>query len=157
MRLVLLGNGTHWKVYALCGKEKETCEVLQLLETLEEKRATKMLSDLQQFVPNSTRADWVQMDFSWKLRGTDKILEFRWPTRRGGTPRVYWFYDENRVVVCSHGVDKKGDTDQQDIDQAEAARAAYLKAKAIDAIEIVSLEQFELEQTKNETPPHEER
>ena len=142
MRLVLLGEGTHWKVYAACAKDDQVCEVLHLLETLDDKRSSKVLSDLRVFVPSSTSADWVRMEFSWKLRGTENVLEFRWPTRRGGTPRVYWFYDENRVVVCSHGTNKKGETDPADIDQAEATRKAYLKAKAASKLAVVSFEKF---------------
>src|SRR5687767_1694354 len=118
MHLVLVGKGS-WSVYAICTDET-TCPLLDFIDELDEKRGRKVLADLSGWVPFSTPQDWVSADFSWKLRGTDFILEYRWPTRKGGTPRVFWFYDESRVIVCSHGVNKKGSTDQQDIKVAEA-------------------------------------
>jgi hypothetical protein len=142
MKLVLVGQGV-WTVYAICTDET-TCPLLDFVAELDEKRAAKVLSDLKQFVPNSQPADWVRIDFSWKLRGTDAILEFRWPARKGGTPRVLWFYDEGRVVVCSHGLDKKGtELDPAEIQAAEAAKARYLKAKALRQLEVVRHEDFD--------------
>lgn len=140
MKLVLMGQG-QWTVYAICSDEA-TCPLLDFVAELDDKRAAKVLSDLKQFVPNSQPADWVRMDFSWQLRGTD-ILEFRWPKKGGGTPRVLWFYDEGRVVVCAHGLNKKGTAlDPAEIKAAEAAKAHYLKAKAARQLDIVRLEHF---------------
>src|SRR5438045_5738062 len=107
MRLVLIGKGQRWTVYAACTDET-TCPLLELVAGLDRKRAAKVISDLKEFVPNSTSADWARIQFSWQLRGSDGILEFRWSTGRGGTPRVFWFYDEGNVIVCSHGLNKKG-------------------------------------------------
>jgi hypothetical protein len=140
MKIVELGTG-HWTVYAVCSDET-TCALLDFVAELDEKRSRKVLADLQQFVPNSEPRDWVRMDFSWKLRGTESILEFRWPQKGGGTPRVYWFYDEGRLIVCSHGVNKKGDTDPEDIRLAERAREDYLRAKAANQLKVVSYQSF---------------
>jgi len=127
MQVIELGVG-NWTVYAVCSNET-TCALLDFISTLDAKRRSKVLADLQQYVPNSQPADWVRADFSWKLRGTDSILEFRWSARGGGTPRVYWFYDDGRVIVCSHGDNKKGATNEEDIRAAERTRADYLAAK----------------------------
>jgi hypothetical protein len=140
MKIVELGAG-YWTVYAACSDET-TCAGLDFVYELDAKRSRKVLADLQQFVPNSDSRDWVRMDFSWKLRGTESILEFRWPQKGGGTPRVYWFYDENRVIVCSHGVNKKGDTDPDDIRLAERARDDYLRAKSAGQLTVVSYQEF---------------
>jgi hypothetical protein len=140
MQIIGLGAG-NWTVYAVC-TDDTTCAVLEFINDLEPKRSRKVLADLQQFVPNSNPSDWVRMDFSWKLRTSDSILEFRWPQKGGGTPRVYWFYDDSRVIVCSHGVDKKGDTDPEDIRIAERTRGDYLKAKATGNLKIVSYSDF---------------
>jgi len=141
MRLLLLGQG-QWAVYAICSDDG-ACAVLDLIEGLDQKRGRKVLSDLSQWVPNSSSQDWVRTDFSWKLRGTDSILEFRWPTKGGGTPRVYWFYDANNVIVCSHGVNKKGATDPDDVRRAEAAEEVYRRDKTARALIITRLDDFD--------------
>ncbi|HEU4652878.1 MAG TPA: type II toxin-antitoxin system RelE/ParE family toxin [Steroidobacteraceae bacterium] len=140
MKLLLLGKG-QWTVYAVCSGE-ETCPILDFITELDPKRGSKVLSDLQQFVPFSEPQDWVRIDMSWKLRGTEDILEFRWPTKKGGTPRVYWFYDEGRVVVCACGDNKKGDTKQEDIDAATSVRLNYFAAKQKNDLTVVTFEHF---------------
>ena len=72
MQLVLLGQG-RWTVYAICSDET-TCPLLDLIASLDSKRAARMLADLREFVPTSQPRDWVRMDFSWKLRGTEIVL-----------------------------------------------------------------------------------
>lgn len=140
MKLIQLGQGG-WTVYAVC-RDDGSCPLLDFVETLDARRARKVLSDLCEFVPNSNPNDWVRSEFSWKLRGTDSVLEFRWSTKKGGTPRVYWFYDEGRVVVCARGDNKKGATDQQDISAAESDRDSYLEAKKVSGLTIVTLNDF---------------
>ena len=135
MQLVELGKG-RWTIYAICSGE-HTCPLLDFVAELDEKRGMKVLARLRDYFPNSEPKDWVARDLSWKLRGTEEILEYRWPTKGGGTPRVYWFYDEQHVIVCTHGVNKKGDTDEVDIRAADQKRAEYLNAKARGLIEVV--------------------
>jgi hypothetical protein len=140
MQIIELGAG-YWTVYAVC-TDDTTCGVLEFVSTLDTKRRNKVLADLQKFVPDSTPQDWVRMDFSWQLRNSNSILEFRWPQKGGGTPRVYWFYDDKRVIVCSHGVNKKGDTDPEDIRIAERTRDEYLKAKKSRNLTVVEYRNF---------------
>jgi hypothetical protein len=142
MLLIRLGRGTQWTVYAAT-EANGSCPVLDLIAELDEKRANKVLSDLQQFVPNSTRRDWIAMDFSWQLEGCDAILEFRWPTKKGGTPRVLWFYDRGQVIICTHGVNKKGNLSNEELRRAEAVRTAYLAACAGETLTIVDIDEYE--------------
>ena len=141
MHVVVIGRG-QWIVYAICTDE-ETCPLLDFVAGLDEKRGNRVLADLVQYVPISTPTDWTRTDFSWALRGCDSILEFRWPTKHGGTPRVLWFYDKNQTVVCSHGLNKKGQLSRQDIQPAERARANYLRAKERKEITVVELRNFD--------------
>jgi phage-related protein len=110
---------------------------------LPEKLGNKVLSDLQQFVPTSEPQNWAQTDFSKRLKGSEKILEFRWPTSKGGTPRVLWFYDRQRVVVCTHGLIKKGDMPPEDVRHAEAVREAYMAARDGDELTVMPIEEFD--------------
>lgn len=142
MRVVLIGQG-QWTVYAICTDEN-TCPLLDFIAGLDGKRGAKVLSDLKEYVPYSTPADWSRTDFSWRLRGSDAILEFRWPTKRGGTPRVLWFYDQARILVCSHGLMKKtADLDPKEIQMAELWKARYLDARARGQLMPVTLETFD--------------
>lgn len=141
MLLVEIGRGQFWTVLAIC-EPNGSCPTLDMVAALEAKRQRKVLSDLQQYVPHSQPADWVRTDFSKKLNGVEDILEFCWSTRRGGTPRVFWFYDRNRVIVCTHGIDKKGKLSLAEIAQAAALKARYDAAVAARDIQIVSCDEF---------------
>jgi phage-related protein len=47
-----------------------------------------------------------------------------------GRLRVLWFYDDGRLVICSHGfVKKRQKTPAAEIDRALAYQRQYLKAK----------------------------
>lgn len=47
-----------------------------------------------------------------------------------GRLRVLWFYDEGRLIVCSHGfVKRTRKTPASEIDRAQASYNAYLAAK----------------------------
>ena len=144
MRLVRLGHGSKWTVYAAT-QANGSCPVLDLIESLDAKRGAKVLSDLQQFVPNSTPQDWVRMEFSWQLEGCDSILEFRWSTSKGGTPRILWFYDRGNVVICTHGVNKKGSLSNDELQRAENTRATYIAARDARRLEIRDFTDFENE------------
>src|SRR5689334_4650384 len=121
MRVVRLAAGSHWTVCASC--TDEGCPVLKYVEEMEAlggrdgKRSRKILSDLTSYAPNSDKGEWAKSRFSVEL--DDGIFEFRWDGK-GGVPRVLWFYDENRIVVCVHGVTKKDDQlDPEDVELAK--------------------------------------
>jgi len=60
------------------------------------------------------------------LAGHEGLFEFK---TRGGL-RVFWFYDEDRLIVCTTGfVKKKQKTPAEEISKAEGWRAAYREAK----------------------------
>jgi|SRR5580658_6662207 hypothetical protein len=147
MKLVRIAQGA-WTVYAACSDER-TCPLLEFVAGLDNKRAARVMSDLKEFVPNTCPADWARSQFSWQLRASDGILEFRWSTSRGGTPRVLWFFDDRNVVVCSHGLNKKGDAlEPREIRVAEVVKARYRQAKGAGQLTVVPLEEFD--------PPDEE-
>ena len=148
MKVVKLAHGTKWTVYATCNADG-SCPVLDFILEMDEKRGNKILSDLQQYVPNSESREWVQTEFSWLLRGSDKILEFRWSRKKGGTPRIFWFYSKGRIVVCTHGVMKKGDTDEADIRHAEAIEEAFRNALDDSTLNVVSYKDYEEENENN--------
>lgn len=60
-----------------------------------------------------------------------------WQFRRGRL-RILWFYGEDgRVIICSHGFFKNTQkTPKHEVRRAEAARAAYLAAKLANQISI---------------------
>jgi hypothetical protein len=148
MRLVRLGQG-RWTIYAAC-RANGSCPILEFIAGLPLKRRRKVLSDLQQFVAQTDRADWARCDFSKKLNAADDIYEFCWPTHGGGTPRVFWFFDAGYVIVCTHGLDKKGALPAADIRAAEAMKAAYLTAKNRGTFDIVDVHDFDTDDNEPE-------
>jgi hypothetical protein len=69
-------------------------------------------------------------DVSHKIRG--EIWEFI-----KGRLRVFWFYDEGRVIVCSHGLLKKTQkVPAGELHRAEQTRADYFAAKQAGRLRI---------------------
>ncbi len=65
---------------------------------------------------------------SHKIRG--EIWEFI-----KGRLRILWFYDQGRIIICTHGfVKKSGKTPVQEISLAESKQRQYQIAKANNAI-----------------------
>jgi hypothetical protein len=56
------------------------------------------------------------------------LFEFKVPH----TARIIWFYDEGRIIVCTHGFTGKrgsGQTSKSEIEKAQKIRVTYLKEK----------------------------
>ena len=141
MHLVRLSKGT-WTVLAIC-EDEVSCALLDFLESLgDEKTAAKILSDLQGYVPNHEPQDWIRRKLSVALTDSDGILEFRWPKSKGPTPRILWFYDKGKVVVCSHGCAKKGTMGNDEIENAEHRKKSYERDRDQDHLIIHDLDEF---------------
>lgn len=55
-----------------------------------------------------------------------------------GRLRVAWFYDEGRMIVCSHGFIKKSQkTKRQDVELAVRARGSYFADKTAGKIYVI--------------------
>jgi phage-related protein len=60
------------------------------------------------------------------IAGYDALFEFR---TKGGL-RLFWFYDDDRLVICANGFVKQGQkTPKGELKAAERWRIDYLKAK----------------------------
>lgn len=47
-----------------------------------------------------------------------------------GRLRLFWFEDDDKVVICTHGIVKKSQkTPKRDIDHAKRIKAEYMQAK----------------------------
>ena len=71
--------------------------------------------------------------------GSVVIYEFRKTPKRGAALRVLWFYDEGKVVVCTHGFWKTTPrTARVEIEKAQRLRSEYLLAKRRNSLRIIS-------------------
>jgi len=113
MKLGRIGQQT-WTVYAAC-RDDGSCPLLDFIASLEARRGARVLRDLRVYVPASEPAEWVRARF----------------------------YDEGKVIICSHGLDKKGAMPQPELRLAEQVRRAYLAAKADGRLEILELEDLD--------------
>ena len=125
MRVYRLGK-VRWDVLA-------APDVLEFLEGLDKsltQARDSMLALLRRTAPVEPPNRWPLVD-----RLTSDILEFR-----RGRLRVLWFYDEGRVIVCTHGYLKKTrSAPRAQIGRAERKRTEYFSAKASGKLEIVDL------------------
>jgi hypothetical protein len=142
MKLFRYSQGSEWTVYLYCQSET----MCQVLETLLEggTPGTRMLADLHKVSTRSRASLERDREFSKTIPGT-KLLEFRLPTSKGATPRVSYFFDQNRVIVCALALLKKSDKlPSRFIQESEAIRNAYFDAGGIRSarIEIYKDEDF---------------
>jgi phage-related protein len=93
-----------------------------------------MLALLRQQVP--TRGPPHNEEVSKHL--LSDIYEFRKTPGRGPALRVLWFYDEGRIVVCTHGFWKTTQrTPAVEIEKARKLRRDYLLSKRNRTLRIV--------------------
>ena len=118
-----------WDVLAMCGPRGE-CPLLDFLGSLEshmEGDGRAMLRLLgyaaEQGPPRSVEA-------SHKIDG--EIWEFI-----AGRLRVLWFYDQGKLIICSHGFLKRTrKTPFGEIERAQAAFDAYQRAKKAGTLKV---------------------
>jgi phage-related protein len=111
-----------WDVLAICGPRGD-CPLLELLTGLEAQLATDGRAMLRLLSFVAEQGPPRNVDVSHKIAG--EIWELI-----AGRLRVLWFYDEGRLIVCSHGfVKRTKKTPAGEIDRARASYEAYQAAK----------------------------
>ncbi|HEX3554487.1 MAG TPA: type II toxin-antitoxin system RelE/ParE family toxin [Thermoanaerobaculia bacterium] len=140
MRVLRLARA-RWEVLAICDGDGR-CPVLDLLqegyrEGSKEAR-DKMLSLLIDSVP--FEGPQLRNPTVCKpLRPlADGLFEFRKQPKRGAKPRVIWFFDGERCIVCTVGFFKRDQVPETQLEQARAMKAAYFEAKAQRRLSIIN-------------------
>lgn len=122
----------HWKVYAIASSEDD-CELLKFLESLsgDQAKSGQRLVQLLELV--SQRGPRELPDaISHQIDPTERIWQFT-----KGDLRLLWFYDDGRLVICSHAFVKKGQkTPIKQLERAIESRKRYIHAKSTDSIEV---------------------
>jgi len=111
-----------WEVLAVCDA-RGGCPLLDFLAGLEANLAADGRAMLRLLAFAAEQGPPRNVEVSHKIAG--EVWELI-----AGRLRVLWFYDEGRLVVCSHGfVKRTRKTPSAEIDRAQASCAAYLAAK----------------------------
>lgn len=115
-----------WTVLAIASSETE-CELRDMLARPDASQlALRMLTLLRRQLPASGPPH--NEEISKHLVGD--IYEFRKTPGRGPALRVLWFYDEGKIIVCTHGFWKTTRrTPAPEIERARKLRDEYLLAK----------------------------
>ena len=113
--------------YAICAwGSEDSCELLRFLENLERESnpdATRIAYLISRTAAHGPPRNELQCR-ALEGKHAEGLFEFKAP---GGT-RVLWFYDRNRIIVCTHGFVKKGPkTPRKEIDKAQAIRRLYFE------------------------------
>ncbi len=134
MYLLLISKGLY-TVYAT-SKEDDQCELLEFFESLGpnfQKDRDRMLALLERVAlegpPRNT-------EISHQIKG--KLFEFI-----QGRLRVFWFYDEGRLIICTSGLVKKGrKTPKNEIDHAMTIMNKYFENKKQGELQVIKEEVF---------------
>jgi len=126
MPILTIKEGFRYAIYAWGGED--SCELLQFLEDLERESnpdATRIVYLISRTADHGPPRNELQCR-ALEGKHAEGLFEFKAP---GGT-RVLWFYDKNRIIICTHGfVKKRQKTPRKEIDKAQAIRQLYLKEK----------------------------
>ena len=119
-----------WTVLAVC-ERRGGCPLLEFLAGLEAQLGADGRAMLRLLSFTAEQGPPHNDELSHKIVG--EIWEFV-----AGRLRVLWFYDEGRLVVCSHGFVKRTQKiPPGEVDRAQAAYAAYQAAKKAGLLEVV--------------------
>lgn len=126
-----LRKQAQWNIYAICAADGQS-EVEDFLTSL----PPNMQASAEGMVSLLTHvAEKGPQNLPDTLCHTvaDGIWEFI-----KGRLRVFWFYDRGKVVICTHGLIKKGQkTPQQDIQTAQSCKRDYDAAMLANHVEIL--------------------
>jgi phage-related protein len=121
MRLLRV-HRARWEVLAVCGSRGD-CPLLEFLAGLEAHLAADGRAMLRLLAFVAEQGPPRNVEISHKIAG--EVWEFI-----AGRLRALWFYDEGRLVVCSHGfVKRTRKTPATELDRAQASCAANRAAK----------------------------
>lgn len=124
MPIQLLNAGAEFDIYAW--GDVHHCDTLEFLEQLQEDSnsdANRLIYLIDRTANHGTKNN---EQHSRLL--SDGILEFKAPN----TARLLWFFDANRIIICTHGFSGKrgkGKTPRREIDRAKEIRRKYLEEK----------------------------
>lgn len=120
-----------WRILAICSNRQE-CPVDEFLVALApnlQKDANRIRTLFKYVTEHGPR----ELDLEVSHNIAPDIFEFI-----RGRVRIAWFYDENKVVICSNGFIKKGQkTPKDEIKAAQAARSDYFADKAKGRITVM--------------------
>jgi len=124
LRSILRGT---WRLFAVCDAHGES-QLHAFLKSVESgdalaKDKTRLLAYLDRVAhtPLPLRDNEIThiIDREWRI----------WQTTRGGV-RVLWFYDEGRLMILSHGFEKRTTkTPPAEIERAQRSAKTYFEAK----------------------------
>ena len=128
MRLRRVGR-SKWDVLAVCTPRGD-CPLVDFLAGLEAHLAADGRAMLRLFAFTVEQGPPRNVELSHKISG--EIWELI-----AGRLRVLWFYDEGRVVICSHGfVKRTRKTPPGEIDRALGVYEAYQIAKRAGRLKV---------------------
>jgi hypothetical protein len=120
-----------WTILAICD-DRGGCQVRDFIHQLEADSLTDYDQIMAQLLRAAANGPSTNRTKSRPL--ADKIFEFK---TRGGI-RIPYFYDEDRLVICTEAMRKPKKTELRAVTRrALAARERYFEAKRLGAVEII--------------------
>lgn len=130
MKLLTIRQGK-WHVLAHC-RDRGTCDLMNFLNGLEGDLRADLDKLLVIFNRTATEGPSRRTEISKAITGRPGIFEFR-----AGRLRVFYFYDEGKVIVCTNGIIKTTrKTPTAVLDHAETIQRQYFRAKECGELEI---------------------
>jgi hypothetical protein len=134
MYLLLISKGLY-TIYTT-SKERDQCELLEFFESLGpnlQKDRNHMLALFERVALEGVPRN---IEISHQIKG--KLFEFI-----QGRLRVFWFYDEGRLIICTSGLVKKGrKTPKNEIDHAMMIMNKYFEDKKQGELRVIKDEVF---------------
>ncbi len=125
-------NSNIWQIYAVCS-DRGDCHVTEFLSSqppnLETNR-DKLIALLDHVSEKGPQR--LPEDICHKI--SDEIWQFT-----KGRLRLAWFYDEGKLIICTHGFMKQTQkTPKSEIHRAEEAKKLYTQAKEQHTLNVIN-------------------
>lgn len=118
--------GERFSIHAW-GTDKK-CQLVDFLEQLKEEANSDFSRLLYLIIRTANNGPPYNEKQCRALQGKKATDLFEFKAPNGA--RIIWFYDANKIIVCSHGFTKKKDrTDPEEIDRAQTIKTLYLEEK----------------------------
>lgn len=128
-------SGSRFRLYALSSDTQQPChELLITAENQMPDEHAKLMARLQRTADHGPPLNQEQCRQLKGDRPEETIYEFK--THK---LRLFWFYDDNRLILCANGIVKGTAKKQaQAIDVARSWKAQFLAAKEAGQIQTIS-------------------
>ena len=126
MPVISIRSGVAFEIYAW--GTKQYCELIEFLDDLKRNKSSEYDRIWSRITRTADHGPPTNPQQCHPLQGKD--AEGLYELKTSGGVRVAWFYDKNRIIVCTHAFNKPTKKELKlEINKAQSVKTRYFKEK----------------------------